>query len=61
MMPEVSPILATAVLLLDQMPPVVASVTVHTELAQTVSQPDIEAGNGFTVRHNTEEHPVPRV
>ena len=52
---------ATAILLLNQIPFVVISETVQDELAHTVSQPDMAAGNGFTVRQRVELQPEGKV
>ena len=45
--------------LLLQVPPVVASVRVVFEPAQTTGVPPINAGNGFTVIGNVVEQPAP--
>ena len=47
--PVVEPIVACPVLLLVQVPPAVASDKVAVEPIQTVVEPVMAAGNGFTV------------
>jgi len=47
--PELLPIVATAVLLLVQVPPVNASVSVEVVPGQTTNVPAIAPGSGFTV------------
>ena len=49
---------ATDVGLTDQVPPVVASVSVTEYPWQTVEEPAIAAGNGFTVTTADEEQPA---
>ena len=47
--PVPEPIVATAVLLLVHVPPVVASLSEVVVVAQRLAVPDIAAGKGFTV------------
>lgn len=55
--PEV-PTVANAVLLLLQVPPLVASVSVVVDPAQTMAVPPMAAGSGFTVTIEVVIHPV---
>ena len=56
-MPEPKPIVATVVVLLVQVPPVIPSVNTIDEPAQTVPGPIITVGSGFTVIVFVTEHP----
>ena len=61
-MPDIIPVelpaVATDVLLLVQVPPVVASESVVAEPEQILAEPDIAAGKGFTVIGDVMKHPV---
>ena len=55
--PELVPIVASAMLLLVQVPPVVASVNVIDEPTQTAVEPAIDAGIGLTVNGHNDVQP----
>ena len=56
--PEAEPMVATAVLVLLQVPPEVASLNVVVKPTHTVEVPEIAAGKGLTVTLVTARHPV---
>jgi hypothetical protein len=55
------PTVATEVLLLLQVPPVVASLSVKVEATHTVEEPDIEDGAPLTVTLVVAMQPVPSI
>ena len=59
--PELVPTVASVTLLLNHVPPGVASVSVVVKPMHTLSVPDIAAGNGLTVTTVVEVHPVDAV
>ena len=57
MIPVLEPAVATAVLLLDQVPPVIASVSSVVAPLHTAVVPNIAVGVGLTVRMVVAVHP----